>query len=257
MRTVLIHYHIYKNSGTSFEQVLDASFGAAHERFDGPYPFFTINQDQLIQIIQRRSNVIAFSSHQVLLPQPTDIDCRIIAATFLRHPILRLGSIYRFKRGADDGTLTAQLATTHDFAGWIEASFQNRTELTLVSNPQTRYFAGVYGRQAEVQVEPGRLTYDQATARRNLVNVELLGRTEHFESDLVRFTRIASRFGLRLVTPEVTHYNSTEVTSDPASERAECLLSSLPDSLRDKLLAANAQDFELYAEAGRLAKIMA
>lgn len=252
MRTVLLHYHIYKNSGTSFEQVLDFSFGAQHERFDGPYPFFTIDQDQIDLIIRRRVDAVAFSSHQALLPQPSSLDYRVIAATFLRHPILRLGSLYRYKRGSNDGTVTAQLASSHDFAGWIEASFPIRTELTQMSNPQTRYFAGVYGRQAQVQVAPGLLSYDLVTARRNLVNVELLGRTEHFDADLDRFTSIASRYGLALKVPEDTHHNATETSSAPVAERVEALLSQLPSLLRDRLIAANQQDLDLYAEAGRL-----
>lgn len=252
MRTVLLHYHIYKNSGTSFEQVLDASFGARHERFDGPYPFFTIMQDQIDQIIARRTEAVAFSSHQVLLPQPGSLDYRVIAATFLRHPILRLGSIYRYKRGSGDGTVTAELASAHDFAGWIAASFPVRTELTHMSNPQTRYFAGVYGRQAQVRVEPGLLTYDLVTAERNLANVELLGRTEYFDADLTRFVGIAARYGLALTIPEVTHHNATERSTAPVAERVEALLSQLPGALRDRLLAANQQDLALYAMAERL-----
>lgn len=252
MRTVLLHYHIYKNSGTSFEQVLDACFGARHERFDGPYPFFTISQDQIDQIINRRRDAVAFSSHQVLLPQPSSLDYRVIAATFLRHPILRLGSIYRYKRGSQDGTVTAQLASAHDFAGWIEASFPVRTELTHMSNPQTRYFAGVYGRQAIVREGAGLLNYDLVTAERNLANVELLGRTEHFDSDLRRFVDIAARYGLALTIPEVTHHNATERSSAPVADRVEALLSQLPPALRDRLIAANQQDLALYAMAARL-----
>ena len=252
MRTVLLHYHIYKNSGTSFERVLDASFGPAHERFDGPYPFFTIDQDQIDQIIRRRVGAVAFSSHQILLPQPSALDYRVIAATFLRHPILRLGSIWRYKRGAADGTVTAELAAAHDFAGWIAASFDIRTELTHMSNPQTRYFAGVYGRPAHVREDRHRLSYDLTTACRNLANVELLGRTEHFEADVHRFKNIAARYGLDLTIPEVTHLNATETSAAQASERVEALLEQMPTTLRERLLAANQQDLALYAQAERL-----
>ncbi|WBU59762.1 sulfotransferase family 2 domain-containing protein [Paracoccus albus] len=249
MRHVLVHYHIYKNSGTSFENVLDASFGAKHERFDGPYPFFTINQDQLDQIIERRKDAIAFSTHQALLPQPSSTNFRVVAAMFLRHPILRLGSIYRYKRGSGDGTLTARLATKHGFAGWIEESFSHPTELTQISNPQTRYLAGVYGRQAIVDVRNDLLNYDLVTAKRNLSNVEMLGRTEFFDGDIHRFAKIAAGFGIRLRIPENCHHNATDVSTEPVDLRAEALLSKLPPTVRARLLAANRQDFELYGLA--------
>lgn len=254
MRTVLLHYHIYKNSGTSFERVLDASFGPAHERFDGPYPFFTIDQDQIDQIIRRRAGAVAFSSHQVLLPQPSALDYRVIAATFLRHPILRLGSIWRYKRSAADGTVTAELAAAHDFAGWIAASFGIRTELTHMSNPQTRYFAGVYGRQAKVREDRHQLTYDLTTAERNLANVELLGRTEDFDTDIQRFRKIAAGYGLDLTIPEHTHLNATEISAATTEERVLALMAQLPQSLNDRLWDANQQDLALYAEAERLIK---
>ena len=252
MRHVLVHYHIYKNSGTSFENVLDTSFGARHERFDGPYPFFTINQDQLDQIIERRKDAIAFSTHQALLPQPSSTSYRVVAAMFMRHPILRLGSIYRYKHGSDDGTLTARLATEHDFSGWIEESFAHRTELTQISNPQTRYLAGVYGRQAIVEVRRDLLSYDLITAKRNLSNVEMLGRTECFDADIRRFAKIAAGFGIELRIPENCHHNATDTSSEPVGQRAEALLSELPSTMRDRLMAANRQDFELYELAQHL-----
>ncbi|MBB1498721.1 hypothetical protein [Paracoccus sp. MC1862] len=106
MRTVILHYHIYKNAGTSFDHVLTHNFGDRHELFDGPYPFFTIDQDQLDRIIMRRPQAVAFSSHQILLPPPSSIGYRALAAIFLRNPFLRIASIYRFKRGPEraDGT---------------------------------------------------------------------------------------------------------------------------------------------------------
>lgn len=106
MRTVIIHYHIYKNAGTSFDHVLSHNFGDRHELFDGPYPFFTIDQEQLDRIIMRRPQAVAFSSHQIMLPPPGSLDYRALAAIFVRNPFLRIASIYRFKRGPEraDGT---------------------------------------------------------------------------------------------------------------------------------------------------------
>ena len=36
-RNVLLHYHIFKNAGTTFERVLDENYGDAHIKFDGPF----------------------------------------------------------------------------------------------------------------------------------------------------------------------------------------------------------------------------
>ena len=49
----VVHYHIYKNSGTSFEQVLDDNYGDRHLKIDGPFAFSHITQDQLANIIEQ------------------------------------------------------------------------------------------------------------------------------------------------------------------------------------------------------------
>ncbi|WBU53488.1 sulfotransferase family 2 domain-containing protein [Paracoccus sp. SCSIO 75233] len=246
MRNVIVHYHIYKNSGTSFERVLDASFGERHERFDGPYPFFTIDQDQLDRVIKRRANAQAFSSHQIQLPHPTSLEYRVIAAIFLRHPILRVGSIYRFKRQENDGTDTAALAKQYDFGDFVEACFLTKGQLPHISNGQTRHLANVYCRNPVVKRQAEMMIYDIANARRNLALVELLGRTEFFEEDVRRFIPIAASFGLTLKMPEVTRHNMTEEHDASVEERVDRLLSQLSPKTRQKLIAANELDQELY-----------
>ena len=252
MRHVIVHYHIYKNSGTSFERVLDESFGDAHERFDGPYPFFTIDQDQLDRIIRRKPGSVAFSSHQTMLPQPSSLDHIVLAATFLRHPILRIGSIYRFKRQHEDGTSTAEIAHKHDFAGFIAACFDVTKELPHISNGRTRHLAAAHGRAPAVRRLNDMMQYDLATAKRNLANVEMLGRTEHFEDDVARFVMIAARHGLTMKVPAETRHNTTETHDLPVAKRVEQLLEPLSAQLKAQLMAANEQDLELYAHAETL-----
>ncbi len=191
MRTVLVHYHIYKNAGTSFDHVLAHNFAGRHELFDGPYPFFTIDQEQLDRIIMRRADAVAFSSHQIMLPPPSSLDYRVIAAIFLRNPYLRIASIYRFKRGPEradgtplanltadelaaalaqpdrsapdgaaplpsfDTTATALAARQHDFAGWVEHCLNSPVEMMQLSNAQTRFFATPYRQRQLFPARPG------------------------------------------------------------------------------------------------------
>ena len=299
MRTVVLHYHIYKNAGTSFDHVLTHNFGDRHELFDGPYPFFTIDQEQLDRIIMRRPQAVAFSSHQIMLPPPSSLDYRALAAIFVRNPFLRIASIYRFKRGPEraDGTplgslapadLQAELtrqaaeaqraenpgvpddrlpppeplpapefdmtstglaARAHDFAGWIEYCLGSAAEIGNVSNAQTRFFACQFRLRPVQKRTADGLTYDIGTALRTLAGVELLGRTEHFERDVSRFGGILAQHGLTLRLPEDTRHNVTHSGADSTAERVEAMLSTLPASLRDRLLRANQQDVTLYERA--------
>lgn len=299
MRTVIIHYHIYKNAGTSFDHVLGHNFGDRHELFDGPFPFFTIDQEQLDRIIMRRPHAVAFSSHQIMLPPPSSLDYRALAAIFVRNPFLRIASIYRFKRGPErpdgtplgslppadlqaeltrqaveaqraahpgipddqlpppeplpapefDLTSTAVAARKHDLAGWIDYCLASAAEIGNVSNAQTRFFACQFRLRPVHKRTADGLTYDLGTALRTLSGVELLGRTEHFEADVARFGDILAPHGLTLRLPEDTRHNVTHAAADSTAERVEAMLSSLPATLRDRLVRANQQDVALYDRA--------
>lgn len=284
MRSVIVHYHIYKNAGTSFDHVLSHNFGDKQELFDGPYPFFTIDQDQLDRIIMRRRDAIAFSSHQILLPPPSSIDYRPISAIFLRNPFLRIASIYRFKRGPEtedgapigllephqrasalaevgepvemadqfDMTPTAIYAREHDFAGWLEYCLADPVQLTIISNAQTRFFATQYQQRPQSRRTPRGMIYDLATALRTLCGVNLLGRTENFEQDVARFSRILAEDGITLELPADTRKNVTDAHSLSTVERVEKLLAPLPTALRQRLEQANQQDIALYDRACQL-----
>ena len=281
MRTVILHHHVYKNAGTSFDHVLTHNFGDRHELFDGPYPFFTIDQEQLDRIITRRAQAVAFSSHQIILPPPTSLDYRPLSAIFVRHPLLRIASMYRFKRGPEttdgtplgllslgdrlralkeallpqeladnlDTTTTAHAARAHDLAGWIEYCLNSPAEISHVSNAQTRFFASPYRTRPSIRRTPQAINYDLQTALRTIAGVELLGRTEHFEDDVIRFDSILRSYGLSLELPPDTRHNVTHASPETTAERVEALLSSLPAGLRDRLVNANLQDLALYDRA--------
>ena len=147
MRTVICHYHIYKNSGTSFDKLLSENYGEKHICFDGPFPFFTIDQEQLAKIIERKSDCFAFSSHQIQLPIPASLDIRVLPVVFIRHPLLRVFSIYKFKRQCFDGSTTSKIAQDSSFDEWVNYCFSNKQEITHISNAQTQKLGAVYGKK--------------------------------------------------------------------------------------------------------------
>ena len=282
MRSVILHYHIYKNAGTSFDHVLSHSFGDRHEAFDGPYPFFVIDQEQLDRTIMRRPGAVAFSSHQIVLPPPSSVDYRPLSAIFVRNPFLRIASVYRFKRGpeAEDGnpvaalpveaqpaalralnlpeelaanvdvTSTGMAARRLDFAGWLDHCLGSPAEIGNVSNAQVRFFSSPYRMRPVQRRTDAGMQYDLSAALRTLSGVELLGRTEHFDADVARIARIlAEDHGITLTIPPDTRKNVTQHHGAGTAERVDALLSALPADLRRRFEAANAQDLALYERA--------
>jgi hypothetical protein len=249
MRHVICHYHIYKNSGTTFDAILARNFGERHVCFDGPFPYFSIGQQELGKVIQRHRAAVAFSSHQISLPVPGSIDFNVLPVVFLRHPILRIRSIYEFKRAEDDGTPTSRNATEMDFGEWCRHALSHAQELTQVSNAQTRLLSrhgdgSTHGRRTREG-----MVYDLYQARRALNNVELLARTERFARDVSRFPALLARYGIGFEVGDTTPRNVTATSFGTTIEsRLEAVAMELGAETMGALLAANRQDLELYAE---------
>lgn len=252
MRTVVCHYHIYKNSGTSFDNALARNFGEAHLSFDGPFPYFAIDRVQLDRIISRNPGQRAFSSHQIRLPVPAALDYRVLAATFLRNPFLRVASIWRFKRAHADGTRTSDLARRLGFADWLDEALSDPQEITHVSNAQTRILGEDGTGRLLMRRGAGRMEYDLEQARANLRNVALLGRTDHYDADILRIARLLRAEGIDFDPPPPRRLNATDASTGVVEERVDALFADLPEALGARFVAANDQDLALYDHASRL-----
>ena len=94
-RCVLVHYHIFKNAGSSVDFALQRSFGSRWATFEGCHAHDVQTSEQLGQFLESRPELCAVSSHLARPPLPFS-GCRPIV--FLRHPLLRARSVYEFTR---------------------------------------------------------------------------------------------------------------------------------------------------------------
>ncbi len=255
MRNIICHYHIYKNSGTSFDVLLEKNFKDRHIAFDGPFPFFTIDQEQLSKVIARKQNVIAFSSHQIQLPVPASLEFRVIPVVFVREPLLRIQSIYRFKRSHFDGTSTSKAAGKLSFDDWIQYCIEAPHEFSIISNAQTRFLGGVYNQKSLMLRRDGYIQHDLTQAVRNISNVTLLGRTEYFDEDVGEFPKILQEFNIDFEVFDIKPQNTTSGdTSSSMAEKLDSIKLAITDQNYQALMNANAQDRELFEEATRIIK---
>jgi len=96
-RIVIAHAHIFKNAGTTIDWILQRNFGKK---------FLDDRNDQLIRsdteyvakLLSKNKKLKAFSSHSLPLPvnQIEGIDLQVMC--MLRHPLLRVRSVYDFER---------------------------------------------------------------------------------------------------------------------------------------------------------------
>ena len=253
MRHVICHYHIYKNSGTTFDHILERNYGGRHVRFDGPFPYFSIGQRELAKVIARNKAAVAFSSHQISLPVPASLEFNVLPVVFVRHPLLRIHSIYRYKRSENDGTLTSDNAARMDFDEWCRTSLAHAVEIVQVSNSQTRMLGAQAGEVSLSRRHKEWMEYDLQQALRNLRLVELLARTEHFAGDIARFGAVLARYGIEFVAEGTDPQNVTGSDLDKTvDERLAQVQEALSPETHARLMAANRQDLAVYAAVGAM-----
>ena len=98
MRFVLLHYHIFKNAGSTIEDILDHSFGDRFGKLETPVGEGTISQSDLISHLNAHPGLRAFSSHQIRHPLPEAPGYLFFDICFLRDPLDRLRSFYDYFR---------------------------------------------------------------------------------------------------------------------------------------------------------------
>ncbi|MCA1749065.1 MAG: hypothetical protein LC634_05865 [Sphingomonadales bacterium] len=125
---------MFKNAGTSVDAMLKANFGDrwATQEFETNDP--SRNKMLVEQFLRDHPEISALSSHTALLPAPQLAERAVFPIIFVRHPLLRLASAYRFEVKQDADTFGARLAKRTDFPGYVE-------ELLLQNEPgQARNF---------------------------------------------------------------------------------------------------------------------
>lgn len=237
MRPVVIHYHIYKNAGTSVDECLRANFGdrwSALESDDNSL----LQVDALQEFIVANPDVDAISSHtaQIVLPKLPDVIP--IPIVFLRHPIDRIRSVYDFER-ADRTSLApsaryAQTGNFEDYYIWRLTSFTP----WQITNFQSFKFKDFF--EPIAPMESFRFRENCIKAIDNLGHVGLV---EHFDRSMKIFEN-----RIRVYFPEFTyrflHKNGAATREKSLEMRLNRFRNEIGPKLYLNLVNLNSVDLE-------------
>ena len=120
-QSILLHFHIFKNAGSTIEWLLEKNFPKKNLTIDGESPGEIIQMKKINDILEKKISIKTISSHQIRYPIPKNTRFNFIPILFLRHPIDRAFSIYYFKKNEIDdsiGSIKARSMNLSEFIKW-------------------------------------------------------------------------------------------------------------------------------------------
>lgn len=233
-RTVVVHYHIFKNAGTSVDELLRANFGARWVAREFPYSAKRhSNSDLVAKFLEHHSEVVAMSSHTARPPLPQLAGATVFPVLFLRHPIDRLGSVYAFQRRRCDMPATS-LAKQEDFAGYLRNQLSRPRQ---ARNLQTFILAGF----APLEIEN-----ERERALWALENLPFIGLVEAYEASISQLVSLLRKQfpRFRIVRARRNVAPSRPRTLD---QRLARIRHQLGADLYTEICLANEVDLEIFA----------
>jgi len=248
MRNVIVHYHLFKNAGSSIDSILKESFGDRWHSFDPENSSGKYHSVELGDIIESNKEKDAFSSHCIVPPLPSG-DFTVHPIVVLRDPISRVMSAYLFEwkkqMGLDSpkGTLTEYIQDkfSKPRANAIEDFQTIRLSVTDVERTAPRF------NRHDEQILADAIDF--------VTSLPTLCLVEEFSSSLQLLKKY---FGP--IFPEIKfeerEKNKTQDTSIPLYERHENIKTLIGTDTYDELVKRNLLDIKLYSFAkGRFSEM--
>ncbi len=237
-RHLILHYHLFKNAGTSLDHALRGHFGSAWMESEGGAQGW--RGPQIAALIAAHPGLKVLSSHTALLPPPRMAGVVIHPLLFLRHPLDRVRSVYDFERKQATLTEGSLLARETDLAGYIRARLDKPSDRTIRDfqvHRLARAFPPTEGSEAE-------------RARNALDVLPHVGLVEQYNESLQRFEAgLAEAFPGITLRP--TQANRTQSPGMTLEERLAAMRAEIGSALYAQLEDANAQDLALHRVAQR------
>ncbi len=249
LRNIILHYHIFKNAGTSIDYLLTNSLGDRAGSIEGPHPWSIVTADQVQRFLLERPRLLALSSHQARLPVPTDPSWSILPIVMLRHPIDRIASMYRFERvqgGVSPGSRMAEKSSLADYCRW---------RIGESGGPVARNFQTICLSPAQLEVEDPRAARPTERHLRSaedfLESLPVFGLVEEFDKSMGWFRRWLQPLipGLELIPASK---NVSQESGSSLESRVRQMRAEIGEPLYQAVMENNTLDLELYEFAEAL-----
>jgi hypothetical protein len=243
MRKIIIHYHIFKNAGTTLDEILRTSFGSSWQNLDKtPTPAVKILPYELQIFLEHNPQLKAISSHDALLPVPIG-EFQIYPLFFLRHPIIRARSVWKFESQVQLGLSAPKVS----FVEYLETCFGKR-QIGVFSDFQTYKLSNQIYQPLDIQRRPDTTAEKLQIAQTTVSSAPFFGLVEHMHTSLERM-----HYYLKMSFPEIKVvnrvYNASSTDLKSVDDSLIDIRNEIGSDLFAKLEASNSLDMQLYQYA--------
>ena len=239
-RHIVLHYHLFKNAGTSLDKILKENFKEGWHEHEGPSSGW--KSSDVAAYLEQNKHITVLSSHTALLPVPELPNTTIYPVIFIRHPIDRIRSIYEFERKQIAETEGAIKAKELDLAGYIEWRLSRKGDRTIRNFHTCRL--AFYNSQVAKKDRPSEMD----SALEAITKLPFIGVVESFDESIQRCENWLSKFFQGMALKPVM-LNVTQEKNSTLSERLSNFKVLIGEDLYDKLVDANKLDLKLYDHA--------
>lgn len=239
-RFLIIHYHIFKNGGSTVASILEREFHDHFATVHGPDDVSVLDQHGLAHFVAEHAGIQAISSHHLRYPKAALPNIVIFDCCFLRHPLDRLQSLYSyFQKILSDDPL-CRLARQENPRSFFRKLMESAPH--LISNVQVTMLAlgGAFTRPVD--------TPDLEVATDIVRKMAIPGLVENFDQSLV-----AAEYFLKPAFPRLRLDYLPQNVSRPlggnAIDRQAWLRHSWGPDLYATLENLNQCDLELWQRA--------
>jgi hypothetical protein len=243
LRTIIVHYHIFKNAGSSVDRLLHMAFGDGWASLEGPTPTSLLRPDDLATFIRDRPEIVAVSSH--LLRPPTPPDVRVLPVVFIRHPLDRAFSVYSYLRRHPDGVNTGAIARRASFSQFVLWCLNNKTLGGMViANYQVVHLSPASFRHGHI-CHAIATKSDLQHAIDYLSDTACFGTVDLFDAAMGRLSQAAAAIDLHMPASTVIE-NATLDRPGDLDERLDIAKRQLGSDLYRRYIHENELDYRLY-----------
>lgn len=231
-RKIIVHYHAFKTAGTSIDFILESHFGRRWIEWEAEAA-----PEALAEFVSSRRKLVALSSHIALTRLPSLPGTTFFPIVFLRHPIDRIPSVYRFyRKHSRHQEPAAEMARRSSLAEYIEWQLGFNRLLSNFYTARLAYWKTTPEYQEQPQLDRALIT---------LAELPFVGLTERFDQSVERLNAYLQPhfpgFQARPVRLNITRQGDASLDQRLADFRA-----AIGDPLYQRLLQENQDDLVLY-----------